>query len=436
MEEKRKDSVFIANNLVDWSSLQAGRGSIGENRSNDQIVSEDIPGLPLGPEDFRAADSVEGIFHFKVDPIHSAGLFEGDIDNVSVDDLAFMRSPKNAIIGSGSKWPENTIPYLISSSFSQKDRAVIAKAMKEYHDKTCIRFQPRTSEKAYIHIIKGQGCSSSIGRTGSQQTVSLGDNCVYAGIVMHELMHAAGFFHEQSRTDRDDFITINWGNIQSGMENNFLKYDLTEIRHLGATYDTCSLMHYGANAFSKGDQPTIELKNWSECKLGQRERLSDIDIRKLNTLYQCVGYPQITCENYHKDCALWVENDECSKNPSYMLPWCPLACKQCERKCENTICAFWVQQGECENNRDFMATNCPEACGFCQLSDSCSNENNRICEDWAQKGECDWNGDFLNPWCAQACGFCTAGTIRQKRGRLQGEEATGLPFLLHQARQG
>jgi hypothetical protein len=42
----------------------------------------------------RAADSVEGIFHFKVDPIHSAGLFEGDIDNVSVDDLAFMRSPK------------------------------------------------------------------------------------------------------------------------------------------------------------------------------------------------------------------------------------------------------------------------------------------------------------------------------------------------------
>lgn len=40
----------------------------------------------------RAADSVEGIFHFKVDPIHSAGLFEGDIDNVSMDDLATMRS--------------------------------------------------------------------------------------------------------------------------------------------------------------------------------------------------------------------------------------------------------------------------------------------------------------------------------------------------------
>ena len=68
---------------------------------------------------------------------------------------------------------------------------------------------------------------------------------------MHELMHAAGFWHEQSRADRDDYITINWANIQTGMEFNFLKYDLRKIDHLGAKYDTCSVMHYGAYAFAK-----------------------------------------------------------------------------------------------------------------------------------------------------------------------------------------
>ena len=54
------------------------------------------------------------------------------------------------------------------------------------------RFIPRTYEKGYIRIVKGSGCSSSVGRTGRSQVVSLGNGCVYPGIVIHELMHAIG----------------------------------------------------------------------------------------------------------------------------------------------------------------------------------------------------------------------------------------------------
>ncbi len=60
-------------------------------------------------------------------------------------------------------------------------------------------------------------CSSYIGKIGGPQNVSLAvSGCVYTYIVIHELMHAAGFWHEQSRSDRDDYVDINWDNIQTG----------------------------------------------------------------------------------------------------------------------------------------------------------------------------------------------------------------------------
>lgn len=60
-------------------------------------------------------------------------------------------------------------------------------------------------------------CHSSIGRDGGEQSITLGPDCYYLGVIMHEMTHAVGFFHEQNRWDRDDYITIHWNNIQPGM---------------------------------------------------------------------------------------------------------------------------------------------------------------------------------------------------------------------------
>lgn len=45
--------------------------------------------------------------------------------------------------------------------------------MKEIENSTCVVYVPRTSQVDYIEIYSGNGCSSSVGRQGGRQTVSL-----------------------------------------------------------------------------------------------------------------------------------------------------------------------------------------------------------------------------------------------------------------------
>jgi len=94
---------------------------------------------------------------------------------------------------------------------------LIYEAIKEYERYTCIQLKPRTNEKDYIKIISNNtGCWSYVGKIGGEQEINLQiPGCVtMKGTVIHEIMHATGFWHEHSRYDRDDYIIINWNNIQ------------------------------------------------------------------------------------------------------------------------------------------------------------------------------------------------------------------------------
>lgn len=106
------------------------------------------------------------------------------------------------------------------------------------------------------------GCYSSVGRQGRRQTLNLAlyepeQGCFRLGTIMHEFIHALGFYHMQSATERDDFVRIAWEHIQRGMEHNFNRYDAERITNFGVEYDVTSVMHYSAYAFTSNGYATI-----------------------------------------------------------------------------------------------------------------------------------------------------------------------------------
>lgn len=96
-----------------------------------------------------------------------------------------------------------------------------------------------------------------MGYQGRAQILNLGDGCLNVGVVIHEMMHSLGFYHEQSRTDRDEYVTIMWENIVKQFEHNFDKYDEKKVTDFEIPYDYGSLLHYPAYGFSKNGEPTI-----------------------------------------------------------------------------------------------------------------------------------------------------------------------------------
>jgi len=75
--------------------------------------------------------------------------------------------------------------------------------------------------------------SSDVGKTGGRQTVSVADACVHLGVVLHVMMHALGFWHEESRPDRDNFVSIQTGNIAGGMKK------IADVMSLGRCPPAC-----------------------------------------------------------------------------------------------------------------------------------------------------------------------------------------------------
>ncbi|GFS53397.1 astacin-like metalloprotease toxin 1 [Nephila pilipes] len=217
-------------------------------------------------------------------PIQNPDLLGGDIIGIDYGE------DRTATVDKRQLWPGGIVPY-------EKDPGlkttilmfVLERAMEQYHKNTCIQFVPRTTEKDYIRIFPGQGCYSHVGRTGGQQPVSLGKGCHPEGTMVHELGHAIGFYHEQNRSDRDDYIIIYWENIKEGMADQFFKLK-PEQNQLLTPFDYNSIMLYGSFTFSKEPRKlrTMEGKNREFLyDVLSKGKLAESDINRIKKLCNC-----------------------------------------------------------------------------------------------------------------------------------------------------
>ncbi|XP_078371348.1 meprin A subunit beta-like [Oculina patagonica] len=217
------------------------------------------------------------------------GLYEGDMRFTKKQEKAYKSGDGDvrSSIPTG-KWPGAVMAYRIEPSLTNEPRAMnaIRSAMNEWEQKTCVRFKRRTTESAYVSFFRGSGCWSYVGTTGRMQQLSLGNGCWYHGTVAHEIGHALGFFHEQSRFDRDDYLKIFLHNVISGMEHNFKKHIGSDA--YGTHYDYASIMHYGERAFSKNGQPTMIAKK-PGVTFGRQTKLSATDAVEMRRRYNCPG---------------------------------------------------------------------------------------------------------------------------------------------------
>lgn len=192
----------------------------------------------------------------------------------------------------GRPWSNNTMiiePY--SSALSSNDRTIINSALNHITNRTNLRFVFSSSGDRVVITNNSSGCFSNLGRVGGQQRLNLGPGCMTMGIVVHELLHAAGMIHEHQRHDRDTFITINTNNLtQLGLDNIASMHDASDLTEY-SSFDYGSIMMYprttSNTAFVKDtSQPMFTLKQSYSGTVGQRTGLSSLDIATINARYR------------------------------------------------------------------------------------------------------------------------------------------------------
>jgi hypothetical protein len=222
-------------------------------------------------------------------------ITEGDI---ALDHIA-QKLPENGIHPGATLdylqylWPKVGSVYQIAYTIdpASGDVSNINSAISAYNSifSGIIQWVPQTSETDYVDFdlnpsdTSGVG-NSYIGRVGGEQLIWGSGSCTVPTL-LHEMGHATGMWHEQSRPDRNNYVTVLFANMINAEDTNSAQqFDDMQAPTL---YDWSSLMHYSAWQFTKNGAPTLESIP-AGMPLTNNVGYSAGDIDAIKRLYQAV----------------------------------------------------------------------------------------------------------------------------------------------------